>query len=409
MAISLGCYDSSIEKAVLDRFTAEVSQYSGLPSGKLTCDIGTVRLRPVERADIKGLQLFLVDAGFFPDGKVDGICGYRTHAAIRLFQETVRAYDKKKCLPDGIAGPVTLRHVARWQTDQRSAQWATQFAQWKKRKAPNTDSSYGRWLAFLNKHKKTVQQNPTAESTLVSRYRKKSDTRKTDDWLYPKERIHLIGVRRNDQDEKRKFDDIFVLLVRGLVFKFQGSTDPGASTHKDGAPFLVSGQHDFRFGLHQGKYHALRPLNFARHGVLVVRSKGDFKLTDDDLKRGVQANGTINIHWGGKGVGRSVRRWSEGCQVITGSGYEDFNGNIVSCEKYVAINNGQVKSSKGKLTRGAYNVLSDLLIAFGSGLPQPGEINYTLIHEGDCQPDAAIAQEISISLQKARKLISKLS
>ena len=128
-------------------------------------------------------------------------------------------------------------------------------------------------------------------------------------------------------------------------------------------------------------------------------------LSDDDLERGVQGNGTINIHWGGKGVGRPVNRWSEGCQVITGSGYEDFQGSIVNCAEYVAVNNTEVAESKGKLTRGAYNVLSDLLIALGSGLSQPGEISFTLLHENDCQLDAGIARDISASLKSARRVM----
>src|SRR5262249_60480318 len=38
-------------------------------------------------------QRFFKDAGFFPSGKIDGICGYRTLSSIRLFQEYVRAVE----------------------------------------------------------------------------------------------------------------------------------------------------------------------------------------------------------------------------------------------------------------------------------------------------------------------------
>lgn len=408
MAISLGCYDISTGQAVLDRFAADVEKYAGLPSGKLFCDTGVARFRRLESDDISGLQRFLVQAGFFPDGKVDGICGYRTQAAIRLFQEYVRHYEKRKCLPDGIAGPITLKHVTRWQQEGLVADWMPLLQRWNDSKDLMNDTSYGRWLAFLETLRTHYQRHPTPEIELVNKYRNKTNTRKPVDWSYEKDRIHLIGIRRKEQDEQRKFDDIFVLLVRGLVFKFQGSTDPGSTSNADGAPFLVAGQHDFRFGLHQGKYHALRPLDFDRNGVLVIRSKGDFKLSDKDLERGVQVNGTINIHWGGKGVGRPVNRWSEGCQVIAGSGYEDFRGNVVSCASYVATNNGEITRRKGKVTRGAYNVLSDLVIAMGSGLPHPGEISFTLLHEDDCQLDASIANEIAASLRKARLLMDTL-
>ena len=70
-------------------------------------------------------------------------------------------------------------------------------------------------------------------------------------------------------------DKEFVLLIKGLVFKFQGSTDPGATSHQLGAPFLVQGQHDYHFGWHKNHHLAVRPSD---KGVLVVRSKGDFRL-----------------------------------------------------------------------------------------------------------------------------------
>jgi peptidoglycan hydrolase-like protein with peptidoglycan-binding domain len=47
-----------------------------------------------------------LQTGFFPGGSVYGICGYRTHSAIRLFQEYVRSVEKPPdCLPDGRFGP----------------------------------------------------------------------------------------------------------------------------------------------------------------------------------------------------------------------------------------------------------------------------------------------------------------
>jgi hypothetical protein len=109
--------------------------------------------------------------------------------------------------------------------------------------------------------------------------------------------VHLVGIRRREANGK--FDDIFVLLLKGLVFKFQGSTEPGASDNPSGRPFLVQGQHNYHFGWHQKKYLALRPQGA---GVLVVRSKINDVLDDADLANGLEVNASINIHWGGKGM-----------------------------------------------------------------------------------------------------------
>ena len=155
----------------------------------------------------------------------------------------------------------------------------------------------------------------------------------------------------------------------------------------------------------------LRPFHFEEknHGVLVVRSLGDFKLSQADIQKGVTANTTINIHWGGKGVGRPVDRWSEGCQVLAGSGYEDFQGKLVDCSSYVAINNSKIKETKGSKTRGAYNVLGDLITAFGSGLPTEEQVYFTLIDENDCLLHDAIAAEVNQSLKNAREFMTKLA
>ena len=410
MTLLLGCHDPGIADSDLQGFLTSVKTQAGLSDNRFPCDAGFRRL--VETADralsVAESQRVLVNAGFFPGGKIDGIFGYRTHSATRLFQEYVRAYENKSLLPDGIIGPKTRKQLLRWRDSKSQANWSETIKRWARSQQSKT-SSYTAWLKFLTLLKKHHAGITANEQKLVNAFKGKTDTLPREHWAFDKQQVHLIGVRRKDQEENRKFDDIFVLLIRGLVFKFQGSTDPGHTNHKDGAPFLVGGQHLYRFGLHKSSYHALRPMNFDRHGVLIVRSKGDFKLSPADLKRGVSVNGTINIHWGGKGVGRPVSRWSEGCQVIAGSGYEDHQGNAMNCSSYVATNNTEVKKTKGKKTRAAYNVLGDLIIALGSGLPAESEVRFTLINESDCALDTVISNEISKSLQAARKFISSLS
>lgn len=413
MSLYLGCFDSGTSQSEIDSYKSKLVELSGVSSGQLICDAGVRRLIEAseESLTVAELQQFLLDAGFYPQAKVDAIFGYRTHSATRLFQEYVRHYENhSNCLPDGIVGPLTRSHIVRWLENNISANWSATLSDWQEGRLA-VENSYSRWLEFLTTVKSHYCKNSSPQTDLVNSFTGKTDTLKPIHWDYEQNRIHLIGIRRKDQDPKRKFDDIFVLLLRGLVFKFQGSTDPGSSSHEDGAPFLVTGQHRYRFGLHRRSYHALRPFHFdkANHGVLVVRSKGDYKLSEADIKRGVSANTTINIHWGGKGVGRAVNRWSEGCQVLAGSGYEDFQGELVNCSSYVAINNSKIKETGGSKTRGAYNVLGDLITAFGSGLPTEERVYFTLIDENDCSLHDSISAEVNQSLKNARQFMTKLA
>jgi hypothetical protein len=232
------------------------------------------------------------------------------------------------------------------------------------------------WLALLGKVKEKYLASPTPMLRLVNAFAGKTDTRKVSEWDFAPDAIHLIGIRRSEKINK--FDDLFVLLMKGLVFKFQGSTDPGATSNPAGAPFLVQGQHDYHFGWHKSQHLALRPSD---KGVLVVRSKGDFKLDDADVSKGLEANSTIHVHWGGKGLTFDVKTWSEGCQVINGSAYIGPNGQRVDCSSYVALNNGEIEKDASK-TRGAYSLLADLVIGLGSDLPG-NTVRYMLLTEQD--------------------------
>jgi hypothetical protein len=188
--------------------------------------------------------------------------------------------------------------------------------------------------------------------------------------------IHLIGIRRAEM--RGKFDDIFVLLIKGLVFKFQGTSEPGASENPSGPPHLVPGQHNYHFGWHRSSYLALRPQS---NGVLVVRAGADKVLDDGDLARGLEPNATINIHWGGLGMTRDVKSWSEGCQTINGTVYINASGEVVNCGRFAATTPSEATTDPTK-TRGAYNVLLDLVNALGGDLPG-NTVKYTLLPEAD--------------------------
>lgn len=397
--ITLGCFDSNVGGAACTAFLAEVEKTTRVPlkdvkKGPDRIELSQYLPKTPDAMSVAAVQRALKSIGFFPGGKDDGICGYRTQSAIRLFQEYVRSVEKLDCVPDGRFGPQSQKHLQRWLDGGLRPNWAPAIERWESGAA---GGEYGDWLGLLDKVKAKYTSAPNRMLQMVNAFGGKSDTRKVAQWDFsPKPHIHLIGIRR-DQSEG-KFDDIFVLLIKGLVFKFQGSTEPGESKHPDGTPFIVQGQHDYHFGWHQRSYLALRPQS---NGVLVVRSKDDKRLDDADLENGLEANATINIHWAGKGMAREIKNWSEGCQVINGSVYANASNDLVDCSAFVANNNSEIADPKK--TRGAYNVLQDLVTALGSDIGG-NAVKYALLVEEDLDLAPALKQSLAETAVRVTKI-----
>lgn len=393
--IKLGSFDDDTTESARAAYIRQVKELTRVALADVAAGIDRLELAKyspdaAQPMSVAAVQEALQRLGFYPGGTVDGICGYRTQSAIRLFQEYVRSVEKLDCLPDGRFGPASRRHLQRWLDQGVQSAWAPAIAAWQ---AGTIDGSeYAEWLDLLNRVKAHYLAMPNRMLQLVNAFARSSDTRKVAQWDFGPGAVHLVGIRRAEKGDK--FDDIFVLLIKGLVFKFQGSTEPGASSNPAGRPFLVQGQHDYHFGWHQRRYLALRP---QAAGVLVVRSKNNDVLDDADLDNGLEANATINIHWGGKGLKADVKTWSEGCQVINGSVYVGPANEIVSCASFAALNNGEVASNPGK-TRGAYNVLQDLVTALGSDVSPT--VRYTLLAEGDL--DLALTLKSGLMDARAR-------
>jgi len=312
---------------------------------------------------------------------VDGVFGYATQAAVRLFQEYIRTIegDTRIGTPDGVVGPNTWSYVEKWKkekggTDKFVCEWGRSSAQ-------NPSAEFLQWLMLLGKAKAHYAANPSPILQLIEGYAKPTDTRKLQDWDTRPETIHLIGIRRNQEigSQKRGNDDLFVLLIKGMVFKFWGSTDPNpdliARTSKLDNPYLIEGQHTYQFGWHKIKdaattYRALRP---AKNGVLVYRAPtGVQAMNDEDVLNGLDKNPnhTINIHWSGSGIGGS---WSAGCQVMAGRSYINNRGELIDCSSFAAP---QYKDLSNKMTRAAYNVFADLVLTYAP--PGVQTIAYTL-------------------------------
>lgn len=397
--IKLGTFDAGITDAARSAYLKQVEQLARVPLLDIAPGVDRITLEqraadPVQSMSVAETQQALKTIGFFPGGKIDGICGYRTQSAIRLFQEYVRSVEHLDAVPDGRFGPASQRHLQRWLESGQQMVWAPAMASWQTETVEQTE--YWAWLALLSQVKQQYLAAPNRTLQLVNASTSASDTRKVAQWDTGSRGVHLIGIRR--REVSGKFDDIFVLLMKGLVFKFQGSTEPGATSDARGRPFLVQGQHDYHFGWHQRKYLALRPQSA---GVLIVRAGSDAVLDDSDLARGLEVNGSINVHWGGKGLKADVKTWSEGCQVINGSVYMNAENELVNCGAFAALNNGEIAASPSK-TRAAYNVLLDLVTALGNDLTPT--VKFTLLAESDLDSAPALKQ----GLAEARARVAAL-
>lgn len=404
--IALGNYDSNLETGALDEYKKLVKELTVVAGGQwnnqLRDEGGWADFQPLaadNEMKVAEVQQFLKGAGFFPHGKIDGICGYRTTSAIRLFQEYIRTVEGKTEIgfPDGKFGKVSAGEVRRWQANNQKADWAA-FS------AANPSPEYAQWMALLQKVKEHYLANPSETLKKVNAFAKACDTVKVADWDFDPNKIHLVGIRHRKEaqagDGEQVLDDVFVLLIGGAAFKFYGSTEPG-----DKYPFLVQGQHRYRFGWHkvtkmEKVYHALRPKG---EGVSVLRSAHRIP-TDADLSGKLDSPvPDINIHWGGKGI-TDKAGWSAGCQVIAGKSYINHRDQPLDCSKFAAITYDQLGEKVGGVyqTKGAYTVLEDLVAALSGAVRDDNVVRYMLLLEQDLKLHPEIGEG------KAKEILARL-
>lgn len=334
---------------------------------------------------------FLHAAGFMPNATHDGIYGYVTQAATRLFQEYVRTIDRPEAhrrrdppsWPDGVVGTDTLHYRAEWERDNRVCRWA----------APGEATpDYLRWMAYLPRVAQYYADKPGPELEALASAEHRGDSLLPAAWTFDADEVHLIGIRlgadRAPDGDRRAPDDLFVLLVNGRSFYFWGSTDANPAPGREG--YLIETQHRYRLDWHNigtGRrdriYKAARP---AGAGVMVIRDVHDHDaLTTANRRNGFDPvpNPTFNIHWSGLGISN----WSAGCQVASGKNYVNDTGDLISCVDYAARTDrerGRRRSTGGpRLTMGAYTVLSDLVLCYTPrpDLTKKPTFPYTLLGE----------------------------
>ncbi len=382
MSLKLGCADKGAIPGDQKAFFVKFHEAPMLPQGKFRGEADNEWIPFSEAVGVKDLQTDLRNFGFLTKGPIDGVFGYRTLGAVRLFQEYVRNYEGLADIgkPSGIVDEATAKHIARWKSGGKKCDWAATSPT-----APTDD--FKRWLSLLEKIK--ARGPATKALQVVQNFSGKSDTLKVTEWDLNPAKIHLIGVRRKEwvATDVRANDDIFILLINGMTFKFVGSVDPNEKIAARGdEPFIAPGQHKYRFGWHkqsdmQRVYRAWKP---ATDAVLAFRDvDDDDTLTDQDLEKGLHPNNSINIHWSGIGTSN----WSAGCQVISGKKYMNHKGAQVDCSPYAAVTYGDLAA----MTKGAYNVMLDLIMIYADKIGLAGDLlYYTLIYEKDLDLDPNI-------------------
>ena len=361
---------------------------------------------------VRELTRFLQSAGFMPYAAHDGIFGYVTQAAVRLFQEYVRTISSPErhrqrspaCWPDGVVGGDTSFYIDLWKQAKSTNRWAD----------GETTPDYIRWRNWLLSAAEYYRTNPSPLMQKLLASERRSDSLVPQKWTYEPGETHLVGIRRNvdkpTEVRGRAPDDLFVLLLGGKTFYFWGSTDANPSSGREG--YLIEGQHRYRLNWHNigatrrdRIYKAARP---AGPGVMVARDvHGHNALTEENRRDGFDPvpNPTFNIHW--SGLGRS--NWSAGCQVISGKNYLNDTGDLIDCADYAARNDaerGERRAADGpRLTMGAYNVLSDLILCYtpqGESAEKPTFL-YSLFQEEVCDAiDGIDRAEIGARVQQLR-------
>ncbi|MCP9237762.1 peptidoglycan-binding protein [Lewinella sp. JB7] len=366
---------------------------------------------------IRMLTQSLQKSGFMPHAAHDGIFGYVTQAAVRLFQEYVRTTDLPAVTdgqfppswPDGVVGADTTFHLKRWEREDRRTRWSDE------ERSPDHD----RWIRWLQDCKAHYRQAPTETMRHLIGAARRGDSLVPDAWEFDPDEPHLVGLRFGATSglpagRTRPVDDLFVLLLRGKTFYFWGSVDANPRQGREG--YLTEGQHLYRFDWHNISpnrrtriYKAARP---AGAGVMVIRDvHDDNALTSRNRRDGFDPvpNPTFNVHWSGLGISN----WSAGCQVISGSSYLNDRDEFIDCGPFTARNDrergGRRVAGGPRLTMGAYTLLSDLLLVY-TKQQEPGIkpiFRYTLLPEDACSRVPGIPyDELQERLRRLRATIT---
>ena len=161
--IQLGSFDSGVPQSARDTYVRELEDITRVRITDIVDGSDKLNLKQYapdvqQPMSVAQVQQALTTIGFFPGGNVDGICGYRTLSAMRLFQEYVRSVEKLPSLPDGRFGVGSQQHLKRWLDNQLTPEWAATIDAWQA--GTLGTSEYSAWIALLNKVKERYAAAP---------------------------------------------------------------------------------------------------------------------------------------------------------------------------------------------------------------------------------------------------------
>ena len=89
--------------------------------------------------------------------------------------------------------------------------------------------------------------------------------------------------------------------------------------------------------------------------------------------------------------------------MINGTAYIGPSNELIDCSTFAATNNGEVASNPAK-TRGAYNVLVDLVTSLASDLPT-NAVKYTLLVERDLDLGPPVKERLADARARAARFL----
>ena len=211
-------------------------------------------------------------------------------------------------------------------------------------KGNNTD-----WLSLLGKVKEEDTWRARHEMLRLVNAFPRQDR-------YPEGR--RIGTLRPDvrsssasggSEKTNKFDDFVHAVDQGTRFHIPGIDQSGGDqpSSRCSVPRPGSAQLSLRLAQESASCGTAFP---GDKGVLVVRSKGDFKPGRRGSEQGAGGEfGRSTFTGAARDLKFDVNNWSEGCQVINGSAYIGPNNDRIDCSSFVATNNGEVASNPSNI------------------------------------------------------------
>ena len=162
--IELGSIDADVSDSAYKAYTSTVEQLTRRPLADIAAGVDKIVVKRLPAntpaiMSVAQVQQALKNLGFFPNTSIDGICGYRTQSAIRLFQEYVRSVEKLASTPDGQFGPKSQAHLQRWLDNKLQTVWAPIIEAWKN--GATGPGEYADWIALLESVKQQALASPT--------------------------------------------------------------------------------------------------------------------------------------------------------------------------------------------------------------------------------------------------------